>query len=87
MKDYILDGYFFKNKTDSHKYLKEVFSFPDYYGENLDALWDLLNDLDDCRICINNHEKIVENLGEYGKAILEIFNDLKSENRIEIILK
>ena len=25
-----------------HQYFKEVFNLPDYYGNNLDALWDCL---------------------------------------------
>lgn len=26
-----------------HEHLKEVFSLPDYYGKNMDALWDMLH--------------------------------------------
>lgn len=26
-----------------HEHLKEVFSLPDWYGRNMDALWDLLH--------------------------------------------
>ncbi|MBQ7796001.1 MAG: barstar family protein [Lachnospiraceae bacterium] len=33
------------NKSDVHAYLKEVFDFPDYYGQNLDALYDVLGDV------------------------------------------
>ncbi len=29
---------------DFHLRIKKTFGFPDYYGENLDALWDLLRD-------------------------------------------
>ena len=32
-------------KKDGHKYLKKVFNFPDYYGNNLDALYDCLTDI------------------------------------------
>lgn len=28
---------------DLHEHLKEVFSFPDWYGRNMDALWDMLH--------------------------------------------
>jgi len=33
--------------SEVHKILKKAFNFPDYYGENLSALWDCL-DGDDC---------------------------------------
>ena len=29
-----------------HDHLAEAFSFPEWYGRNLDALYDLLNDID-----------------------------------------
>lgn len=43
MKIIELDGNIIKEK--SHDYLKEVFDFPDYYGKNLDALYDCLTDI------------------------------------------
>ncbi len=32
---------------EAHKYLREALNFPEYYGENLDALHDCLTELDD----------------------------------------
>ena len=32
-------------KKEGHDYLKEVLNFPDYYGKNLDALYDCLTDI------------------------------------------
>ena len=43
LKYIILDGKLIKEK--SHDYLKKVFDFPDYYGKNLDALYDCLTDI------------------------------------------
>ena len=34
--------FFEKKKKDVHKKLAKALNFPDYYGNNLDALWDLL---------------------------------------------
>lgn len=33
------------SKEDVHAYLKRQFGFPDYYGNNLDALFDVLGDV------------------------------------------
>ena len=42
MNKIILDGKDFKTKEELHKVLKEELELPEYYGENLDALWDCL---------------------------------------------
>lgn len=33
------------DKPKAHAYLREQFDFPDFYGNNLDALWDLLSEI------------------------------------------
>lgn len=43
MKTIELDGKLIKK--EGHDYLKEMFNFPDYYGKNLDALYDCLTDI------------------------------------------
>ena len=35
----------FSKKEELHSYLKKKMKFPDYYGENLDALFDCLTDI------------------------------------------
>lgn len=54
--NYELDGKKLIGRIGMHKYLKEVFSFPDYYGCNLDALWDCLYEVRPGRITIYNAE-------------------------------
>jgi ribonuclease inhibitor len=38
----VLDGSTITDKEKLHSILKSEFNFPDYYGNNLDALWDCL---------------------------------------------
>lgn len=45
MKTVMLDFSGCQNRKQVHEYLKEMFDFPDYYGNNLDALYDLLGDI------------------------------------------
>lgn len=42
MKEIIIDGRKIQNKEVLHDVLKDKLDFPDYYGRNLDALWDCL---------------------------------------------
>lgn len=34
-----------RSREEAHRYLKAKFGFPEYYGENLDALYDCMTDI------------------------------------------
>lgn len=78
MEKIILDFSNCKNAIDMHRELKEKFGFPDYYGENLSALWDCLDNY--CNwalyVAIFGTEKISEEWQPYMKKILEVFQDV-----------
>ncbi len=47
-----------EDRSDVHRYLKEQFGFPDYYGHNLDALHDVLGDVaEDLEIVFTEDEE------------------------------
>ncbi len=72
MKKINIDGY--KIKKYGHIYLKKILKFPDYYGENLDALYDCLTDIGtDTEIILSNDE-LVHN------EIIDTFKDASNEN-------
>lgn len=82
MNKVILNGKRMVTKEKAHAYLKRKFDFPDYYGRNLDALWDLLSVWDkELEIVILNKADIIENLEGYGNSLLKLFDELDEANR------
>jgi ribonuclease inhibitor len=82
MNKVILNGKRMITKEKTHAYLKRKFDFPDYYGRNLDALWDLLSVWDkELLIVIINKADVIENLNSYGNSLLKLFSELDEENR------
>ena len=65
-----LDGNLIKER--GHDYLMEALSLPDYYGKNLDALYDCLTEME-CEIELTN-------AGEVDEDILDTFRDAADEN-------
>lgn len=69
-----------KTQEAFHSFMKRRFDFPNYYGENLDALWDCLTEKRDLHIKLIDSRWLIYNLGDYGQKILDLFQDLKEEN-------
>ncbi len=72
----ILDGNCVTDKESLHAYLKKQCKFPEYYGNNLDALYDLLTDREEpLELHVKHAEEIKEVLCGYGEAFLEVLTD------------
>ncbi len=70
--EYVLDAEKLNDREEAHEYLAEVFSLPEYYGKNLDALYDCLSEMNIEKIILRNEDK-----GEYYfYAVLDVINDL-----------
>ena len=59
-------------KENGHDYLAEALNFPDYYGKNLDALYDCLTEIS-CEIELVNASFV-------DKDIIDTFKDAADEN-------
>ncbi len=79
----ILDFTGCKTLGEVHQVLKISFGFPEYYGENWDALWDCLRDLFYKRgeyvVEIHGYRTMPEELQDYCQTMLEIFDDVHKE--------
>ena len=72
----IIQGSKLKDKNVLHQILKQELNLPDYYGENLDALWDCLTTDIKLPITIEwvDFQESKALLGDYAENTLEIFN-------------
>lgn len=81
MNEIFLDGCSMTSKEAAHSYIKEKLNFPAYYGENLDALWDVLSTYSNTvSIYLINEEVLNKNLGEYGRLLTGVFQEAAYEN-------
>ncbi len=87
MKKCILMGEKFLNRDKAYEHMDEVFNFPQSFGDNLDALWDVLSMEENLDVEIVDARLIPRNLGDYGLNILDVFGDLgkMNDNNIKII--
>ena len=84
----ILDGEKISNKDELHKFMKSALDFPEWYGENLDALYDCLTDLtEEVEIHLENAEAFHRNLGNYADKVLWVLKDAEQTNlNIQLII-
>lgn len=76
MKQITLDGNILADIAQVHDYIKEMLDFPEYYGKNLDALFDCLTDLDNVEITIT----VPEEDGAIFQKVLRVFKAANREN-------
>jgi RNAse (barnase) inhibitor barstar len=76
-----------------HQRIKEAFDFPDFYGENWDAFWDLLrSECDADKVMVVGGDSVSKELStsvQTMKGILEEFQELcdKDGDPVEIEIR
>ena len=84
MREYVLDYERLQERRKAHSYLKNAMDFPDYYGKNLDALFDCLTELGECRIVLKKVSSQDETEG-YGAKVRKVLEEaVASNSRIKL---
>ena len=81
MRICVLDGNKITDRETLHKTLAENLSFPDWYGGNLDALYDCLTDFhEDAEIRLVNEAALREHLGNYALLLEKVIGRAAKDN-------
>lgn len=82
MEQCILDCAALTHRNELHRALKQMLRLPDWYGENLDALYDCLTDLhSDTELILQNSHALEHSLGhDYALALRQALEDASREN-------
>ena len=81
MKTVELNAEKIQDRETLHKVLAEGFHFPDWYGSNLDAAYDLLTDMDKpFLIIVTGAPLFYKNLGNYFRKFMGMLCDVTMAN-------
>jgi len=81
MKELTIDGQQMTSKNTLYTHLNRVFAFPNHFGNNLDALWDVLSAKNEATtICFTHTEKLMDQMDDYGEKLIQLFKRLEQEN-------
>lgn len=72
-----LDGMNMRTREAAHDEIAQKMGLPEYYGRNLDALWDVLTERE-WTVTLVNARAMLEALGDYGEALFKTFFDAKT---------
>ena len=77
----ILDGEKITSKEELHRHLAWSLNLPEWYGKNLDALYDCLTDIRErTGIHVFNKDALYETLGPMAHGLLRVLRDAAEEN-------
>ena len=71
MEEKIIDCTRIHNREDLHAVFREALTFPEWYGDNLDALYDCLTEISG-KVRLLDWETAEVRLGDYGKKAKKV---------------
>lgn len=86
MNHFVLDFKEIDSLLGLHHYFKKAFNLPDYYGNNMDALWDCLACCYDenTEIELKNIASLPADMKPVVTIMLDLFQDLHNEDGVII---
>ena len=87
MKTYTIDLNSVYNADELHAEIRGVLPVPEFYGNNLDALHDVLTDFHEpCRIEFRNLTEAEITMPKYIRSLKKMCEDVMKENeKVEIV--
>ena len=79
VKEYFIDCEKLRGRITAHRYLAKALELPEYYGNNLDALYDCMTEKSECTIIFKGAPKLYQK-GGYGAEILAVMRDAAEAN-------
>ena len=80
MKSVILDAKKMLKKEKIHEYFVKKFDLPEYYGKNLDALFDCLCEINEPTLIKLKNENALDDGTK--ESLIQLFRDVCSENAL-----
>ena len=80
MKSVIIDAKKMLEKENMHEYFAKKFDLPEYYGRNLDALFDCLCEINEPTLIKLKNENALDSATK--ESLIQLFRDVCSENAL-----
>ena len=82
MREITISGAEIGTREALHDVLQEKLALPDWYGRNLDALYDCLTAelTEETQLTVTDAELLEEALGSYGRVFLRVLEEAAEEN-------
>lgn len=82
MKDIKIHARQLEDKAGLYKTLKEQLDHKEFYGNNLDALWDVLTSIHDLTsIELIDTPVLIERLGPFGQTLIKVIEEACQNNK------
>jgi len=81
MKTITIDCTHIETPAVLHQQLADAFSFPEWYGHNLDALYDCLSEVaEETELILSNWHALEYRLGDFSGKLVYVFHCATEDN-------